>query len=460
MSLRVLLIDNSDTIKRAIEMSLQDYGVSVKTMSTGADVTNVIESFKPDIVFSDIMLREKSGYEVAEELKNFQSDLPVVLLWSEFMNFNEKKAKDSGAVTHLRKPFDKEQLQKIVKEYVQSSDSEPVQQPSTTEDSTSTQQDEEMGGEEDSFRDFFELPDDGAPTQVTSLSDVDPNKSEQNEKSSSDLTDVMWSIDRTPETEMNESELPEPEEEKEDFIQADINEIPPLENLSIEESSAPIQSDDEKKEDSTHEEKSFSNLSEIPPLEEVPQPPPVSHDTSQEKKDDFTNLGEISPLEEVPQPPPVSHDTSQEKKDDFTNLGEIPPLEDAPQPPPISHHASEEKENKDYKVDVPEENVDFDEMTVGFSEPIDSKKTSSLDDTEVLPNRKNKPDTKEQLTPPPDENLKTSSTSKPLSEEELKKIIGEQSREVIEKIVWQLVPDMASNIIREELNRLLNDNDK
>ena len=458
MPLRVLLIDNSDTIKRAIEMSLQDYGVSVKTMSTGVDVTNVIESFKPDIVFSDIMLREKSGYEVAEELKNFQSDLPVVLLWSEFMNFNEKKGKDSGAVTHLRKPFDKEQLQKIIKEYVQSSDSKPAQQPSTTEDSKSTQQDEEMGEEEDSFRDFFELPDDGAPTQVTTLSEVDPNKSEQNEKSSSDSTDVMWSIDKAPETEMNESELPEPEEEKEDFIQADINEIPPLENLSIEKSPPPTQSADEKKEE--HEEKSFTNLGEVSPLEDAPQPPPISHDTSQEKKDNFTNLGEIPPLEDAPQPPPISHDTSQEKKDNFTNLGEIPPLEDAPQPPPISHHASEEEENKDYKVDVPEENVDFDEMTVGFSEPIDSKKSPSLDDTEVLPTRKNKPDTKEQLASPPDESTKGSPTSKSLSEEELKKIIGEQSREVIEKIVWQLVPDMASNIIREELNRLLNESDK
>ncbi len=428
MSLRVLLIDNSDTIKRAIEMSLQDYGASVKTMSTGIDVTNVIESFKPDIVFSDIMLREKSGYEVAEELKNFRNDLPVVLLWSEFMNFNEKKATDSGAVAHLRKPFDKEQLQKIVKEHVKTSNSQPAHPPPTTEDSTPTQEDEEMGEEEDSFRDFFELPDDGAPTQVTSLSDVEPNQPEQNEKPSSGSKDVTWSIDNEPETGMDESQLPEPEEEKEDFVQADINEIPPLENLSIEESPSPIQGTDAKKEDSTHKEEHSANLSGIPPLE----------DTSQ-----------LSP---------ASHDTSQEKKDEFTNLGEIPPLEDAPQPPPISHHTSEEEESKDYKVDVPEENVDFDEMTVGFSEPVDNKKSPSLDDTEVLPTRKNKPDTKEQLDPSPDEGVK--STSKPLSEEELKKILGEQSREVIEKIVWQLVPDMASNIIREELNRLLNDDDK
>ncbi len=406
MPLHILLIDNSNTIKKAIEMALQDYGVDIKTLSTGVDIAHTVESFKPDIVFSDIMLREKSGYEVATELKALQNDLPVVLLWSEFMNFNDKKAKNSGAVAHLKKPFDKKQLLKIVKEHVKSLNSQNVEQQPSTEISISTIKSEEV--EEDSFHHFVELPDNHTPKKVSSLSDTDPNTPEKDENSSSDVidsTEVVWSIDESesaspPQAETKESELPELAEEKDDFVQSDLNALPPLESQKLQTEKSPLS---------------------------------------------------------------LEQDNSEKDSPEI----EIPSIQDTPQPPPISHRSPEEKEDEDgdedYKIDVPEENVDFDEMTVGFTEPADDKKSPSLDKTEILPIQEKKLQTKEQVTTqttPPDKNVKVSPTTKPLSEKELRKILGEQSREVIEKIVWQLVPDMASNIIREELNRLLDDTDK
>lgn len=120
MALRVLLADESTTIKKVMQLALQDYGVEVKSIPVGLDVLPVALNFQPDIIFVDVLLQKKSGYDVARDLKLSKElkPTPVVLMWSGFMELDEAKAKESQVDRRLEKPFDAETLRTIVRDLV------------------------------------------------------------------------------------------------------------------------------------------------------------------------------------------------------------------------------------------------------------------------------------------------------------------------------------------------------
>lgn len=120
MALRVLLADNSESIKKVILISLQEHGVDLKVVNSGLDVIDVATKFNPDIIFVDILLQKQSGYEVGRLLKTHPilKSTPVVLMWSGFMDLDEDKARESLADARLEKPFEAEALRGLVKKWV------------------------------------------------------------------------------------------------------------------------------------------------------------------------------------------------------------------------------------------------------------------------------------------------------------------------------------------------------
>lgn len=128
MALRVLLADESPTIKKVIQLALQDYSVEVKAVPVGIDVVPIAKVFQPDIIFVDVLLVKKSGYEVARDLKKDPElgKIPVVLLWNSLMGIDENKAKDSGANKRLEKPFEVETLRSIIQELSPKTISHPI----------------------------------------------------------------------------------------------------------------------------------------------------------------------------------------------------------------------------------------------------------------------------------------------------------------------------------------------
>ena len=121
MALRVLLADESHTIKKVFQLALQDFAVEVRPVNIGLDVLSVAKKFKPDIIFADVLLQKKSGYEVCAEIKNDPElmNTPVILMWSGFMELDEDKVQASKANSKLEKPFDVNSLRKIVQEFVE-----------------------------------------------------------------------------------------------------------------------------------------------------------------------------------------------------------------------------------------------------------------------------------------------------------------------------------------------------
>ena len=120
MALRVLLADESSTIKKVFQLALQDFAVDVRNVNVGTDVVTVAESFQPDIIFADVLLQKRSGYEVSAELKQNANlnQVPVVLMFSGFMDLDEDKFQASHATAQLEKPFEVQALRKLVTDLV------------------------------------------------------------------------------------------------------------------------------------------------------------------------------------------------------------------------------------------------------------------------------------------------------------------------------------------------------
>lgn len=120
MSLRVLLADESDSIKKVFQLSLQDYKPEIKSVQSGLDVADVAQSFKPDIIFADVLLQKKNGYDVSHEIKQLSTlqSIPVVLMWSSFMELDQAQFKKSLADDQLEKPFDADYLREMIQRLV------------------------------------------------------------------------------------------------------------------------------------------------------------------------------------------------------------------------------------------------------------------------------------------------------------------------------------------------------
>lgn len=108
MALRVLLADESTTIRKAVLMVLADYGPDVKSVPTGLDVLSVAKTFDPDIILIDVLLTKKNGYEVSLELKSdpTTSRIPVILMWSNFMQLDFTQFAACKANDSIEKPFE------------------------------------------------------------------------------------------------------------------------------------------------------------------------------------------------------------------------------------------------------------------------------------------------------------------------------------------------------------------
>lgn len=108
MALRVLLADESSTIRKALQMVLSDYGVDIKSVPSGLDVLSVAKTFEPDLVMVDVLLTKKNGYEVSLELKSDDStkSIPIIIMWSSFMQLDLTQYLACKANDSLEKPFD------------------------------------------------------------------------------------------------------------------------------------------------------------------------------------------------------------------------------------------------------------------------------------------------------------------------------------------------------------------
>src|SRR5512137_3164868 len=118
MGKKILLADDSITIQKVIELTFSDEDFDVITVGNGRLALERLAEVRPDIVLCDIIMPEKDGYEVCEQIKTnpAHSHIPVLLLTGAFEPFDQERAARAGYDGSLAKPFEPETLISKVKD--------------------------------------------------------------------------------------------------------------------------------------------------------------------------------------------------------------------------------------------------------------------------------------------------------------------------------------------------------
>ncbi len=125
--IKVLVIDDSNTIRRSAEMFLRQAGFEVILAEDGFDALAKISDHLPRVIFVDIMMPRLDGYQTCALIKQNPQlkSTPVIMLSSKDGVFDRARGRLAGSDRYLTKPFTKEGLVQAVLETVNSS------QPST-----------------------------------------------------------------------------------------------------------------------------------------------------------------------------------------------------------------------------------------------------------------------------------------------------------------------------------------
>ncbi len=109
---KVVLIDDSNTIRRSGEIFLSQAGCNVVLAEDGFDGLSKVVDHHPDVIFIDVMMPRLDGYQTCSLIKNHTQfeNIPVVMLTSKDTLFDRARAKLAGAEQYLIKPFTKKSL--------------------------------------------------------------------------------------------------------------------------------------------------------------------------------------------------------------------------------------------------------------------------------------------------------------------------------------------------------------
>jgi len=109
---KVLLIDDSNTIRRSGEIFLKQAGCEVVLAEDGFDGLSKVVEHCPDLIFIDVMMPRLDGYQACALIKNNPSfkKIPVVMLTSKDTLFDRARGKLVGSDQYLIKPFNKKSI--------------------------------------------------------------------------------------------------------------------------------------------------------------------------------------------------------------------------------------------------------------------------------------------------------------------------------------------------------------
>ncbi len=118
-NLKILVVDDSNTIRRSAEIFLKAGKHEVVLAEDGFDALAKISDCHPDLIFCDILMPRLDGYQTCAIIKrNAQfSNVPVVMLSSKDGVFDKARGRMVGAQDYLTKPFTKDQLLNAVEQF-------------------------------------------------------------------------------------------------------------------------------------------------------------------------------------------------------------------------------------------------------------------------------------------------------------------------------------------------------
>ncbi len=110
MPIKVLYVEDELFLGKIVKETLETRGFEVIMESDGADVIRSFEDENPDICILDVMLPNKSGFELAEDIRKLNDDVPVIFLTAKTQTEDVVQGFKIGGNDYIRKPFSMEEL--------------------------------------------------------------------------------------------------------------------------------------------------------------------------------------------------------------------------------------------------------------------------------------------------------------------------------------------------------------
>jgi len=123
-NLKILVIDDSNTIRRSAEIFLKGGNHEVMLAEDGFDALSKVSDYRPNLIFCDILMPRLDGYQTCAIIKRNAkfANVPVVMLSSKDGVFDKARGRMVGAQDYLTKPFTKDQLLKAVEQFALATD--------------------------------------------------------------------------------------------------------------------------------------------------------------------------------------------------------------------------------------------------------------------------------------------------------------------------------------------------
>lgn len=110
VDIKVLYVEDEVFLARIVKESLESRGFSVYLETDGAKALTSFKKIQPDICILDVMLPNKDGFELAEDIRHLSADVPILFLTAKTQTEDVVKGFHLGANDYIRKPFSMEEL--------------------------------------------------------------------------------------------------------------------------------------------------------------------------------------------------------------------------------------------------------------------------------------------------------------------------------------------------------------
>jgi two-component system alkaline phosphatase synthesis response regulator PhoP len=113
--MKILIVDDEPHLRMLIQQTLEDLeddGVELLTASNGEEALQAIHDEEPNLVFLDVMMPKKNGFDVCNTVKNELGlgHIHIILLTAKGQEFDRQRGQEVGADLYMTKPFDPDAL--------------------------------------------------------------------------------------------------------------------------------------------------------------------------------------------------------------------------------------------------------------------------------------------------------------------------------------------------------------
>ena len=117
MTRRILIVDDEPNIVTSLEFLMRGSDYDVRVARNGEEALRVAESFRPDVVLLDVMMPQRSGFEVCQKIRENPAlrDMKIVMLTARGRDVEKDKGLNLGANAYVTKPFSTKELMNTVR---------------------------------------------------------------------------------------------------------------------------------------------------------------------------------------------------------------------------------------------------------------------------------------------------------------------------------------------------------